>query len=102
MSLPFGGGAGHRQQFRGEAESLAVVKRDTEGAAVLREPDFHRPRRGGIRRVQGTGLTFSFPVRPRASGRDQPGPIRLWPGAPTLSPLRVNSTELRSSIAFDK
>src|SRR6267154_2607813 len=94
MSLHFGGGTGHPQQLRGEAESFSIVKCDMERAAVLREPDFHRPRRSGIRRAQGTVLTFSFPVRPMPSGRDQPGPIRLWPGSPTLAPLVVNATEL--------
>src|SRR5260370_25620762 len=96
MSLHFGGGTGRPQQLGGEAESFSIVKCDMERAAVLREPDFHRPRRSGIRRAQGTVLTFSFPVRPMPSGRDQPGPIRLWPGSPTLAPLVVNATELGS------
>src|SRR5258708_25340311 len=33
MTLHFGGGTGHPQQFPGKAESLAVVKCDMEGAA---------------------------------------------------------------------
>src|SRR5216683_6209035 len=35
VTLHFGGRAGHPQQLRGKAESLAIVKCDMEGAAVL-------------------------------------------------------------------
>src|SRR5258708_32573789 len=75
MALHFGGGTGYPQQLRGEAESLAVVKCDMEGAAVLGEPGFYPPRRGGIRAAQRTGpFTVSIPLPPTPSGRGQPGP----------------------------
>src|SRR5258705_13959146 len=48
VTLHFGGRAGHPQQLRGKAESLAVVKCDMQRSAVLSEPNFHRPRRAGI------------------------------------------------------
>ena len=92
MSLHFGGGTGHPQQLRGEAESLSIVKRDMEGAAVLREPDFHRPRQGGIRYAQGTVLFVSICARPIRAGLYPFGPTRLWPGFPTLAPPVVNAT----------
>src|SRR5258705_4226359 len=79
MSLHFGGGAGHPQQLRGETESFSIVKCDMERAAILREPDFHRPRRGGIRRAQATVPPFSFPVRPLPSGRISPAPSGCGP-----------------------
>src|SRR5450631_4589839 len=79
MTLHFGRGAGHAQQFGGEAELAAIVKADLQRAAVLGEPDFNRPRRGGIRRAQRT---------------DQLGPIRLSPGSPTRAPEVVKATEL--------
>src|SRR5258708_7760811 len=87
MPLHFGGGTGHPKQFRGEAESLAVVKCDMEGAAVLREPDFHRPTPGrhSARSSDGPHIFVSRPayaIRP-----DQPGPIRVWPGSPAPAPL---------------
>src|SRR5258705_10521592 len=74
MPLEFGGRAGHTKKFGGKAEGLAVVKCDMQASAVLGEPDFDRPRRGGIRRAQGTVLfTFSIRVLPAI------GPGSAWP-----------------------
>jgi hypothetical protein len=61
MTLNFGGGAGDAEQLGGEAECLAVVKCDMQRAAVLREPDFNRPRRGDTGSAQVTVL-FTFPI----------------------------------------
>src|SRR5258707_4288152 len=80
MSLHFGGGTGHPQQLRGEAESLSIVKRDMEGAAVLRQPEFHRPRQRGIRDAQGTVLFVSICARPIPSSPYPFGPSRLSSG----------------------
>src|SRR5260370_15162023 len=60
MSLHFGGGTGHPQQLRGEAEGFSIVKCDMDGAAVLREPDFFRPRPGGLRRPPRRGPPSPF------------------------------------------
>src|SRR6267378_4759772 len=81
MTLHFGGGAGDAEQFRGETESLAVVKCDVQRPAVFCEPDFNRPRRRVIRHA-------------RHASQYQPGPTKLLPGSPTLAPLVVNATEL--------
>jgi hypothetical protein len=113
MTLHFGGGAGYAEQFRGETKSLAIVKCDAQRAAILRKPDFNRPRRSDVQRAQVTVLfTFSIgaflyscdgyfgPVRPNLPGdesrfgRYQLGPTRLLPGSPTLAPPVVNATEL--------
>src|SRR5258706_1317112 len=52
------------------------------------------PGRHSARSSDGPHIFVSRPayaIRP-----DQPGPIRLWPGSPTLAPLVVNATELGS------
>jgi hypothetical protein len=63
MALHFGGGAGDTKQFGRKAECLAVVKCDMQRAAILREPDFDRPRRSDIGSAQMTVL-FTFPIAP--------------------------------------
>jgi hypothetical protein len=91
VTLHFGGRAGYPQQFRGKAESLAIVKCDMQDASVLGEPDLHRPRRGGIRYVQGK-VPVSICTRPIVAGLYPFGPTRLWPGFPTLALPVVNAT----------
>src|SRR6267378_2677316 len=78
MTLHFGGGAGHTEEFRREREGIAILKCDMQRAAVLHEPDLNRPRRGNVRHA-------------RHSSRDQPGPTKLLPGSPTLAPPVVNA-----------
>src|SRR6266446_2835239 len=100
VTLHFGGRAGYAQQFRGKAESLSIVKCDMEGAAVLGEPDFKRPRRAGVRYAQGTVPLSRFGARPIPGGLYPFGPTRLWPGSPTRAPPVVNATELGSWMAL--
>jgi hypothetical protein len=68
MTLHFGGWAGDAEQFRRETERLAIVKRDLQGAAVLRKPDFNRPRRVDTGHIQGTDLFIPFFARPMPKG----------------------------------
>jgi hypothetical protein len=79
MPLHFGGRAGDPEQFGAEIEGAAVVKDNAQRAAILRQAKFDRPRQRDVR---------------HAHRRRQPGPIRLWPGSPTLAPLVEKATEL--------
>ena len=81
MSLHFRGRAGYPEQFGREIEAAAVVEGNTQRAAVLRQADFDRPRQRDVGHVHR---------------RRQVGPIRLWPGSPTLAPLVEKATELGS------
>src|SRR6187431_186893 len=81
MPLHFGGRAGHPEQFGRKIEGAAVVKGNAQRAAILRQANFDRPRQRDVR---------------HAHRRRQLGPIKLWPGSPTLAPVVVNATELGS------
>lgn len=96
MTLQFGGGAGDAEQLRRKTERPAIVERDMQCAAVLRKPNFNRPRRGNTGFAQGRDLFISFVARPMPTAFYPFGPIRLFPGSPTRAPLVVNATALGS------
>ena len=60
MTLDFGGGAGHAEQFRGKAKRLAIIECDVQRAAIFGDPDFYRPRRAGLGYAQGTVLCLNW------------------------------------------
>src|SRR5256714_2476533 len=74
MPLHFGRGGGHEKEFRGKAESLAIVKCDMQRSAILGEPDFDRPRGAGTRCAQETVLCALICARP-----DSCKPGSAWP-----------------------
>src|SRR5438045_9006575 len=60
MTLDFGGGAGHAEQFRGKAKRLAIIECDVQRAAIFGDADFYRPRRAGLGYAQGTVLWLNW------------------------------------------
>jgi hypothetical protein len=63
MPLHFGRGAGHAEQFRGKAKRFAIVERDTQRAAIFGDPDFYRPSRSSLRRIQAT-ILYTLSIAP--------------------------------------
>src|SRR6478752_3491558 len=64
VTLYFGGRAGHAEQLRGQTKGLAIVERDAQRAAILREPDFDRPWCMATGCIQGTDPSIYFSPAP--------------------------------------
>src|SRR3954463_437034 len=65
VTLDFGGRAGDPKQFRGKAESLAIVECHLQRSAIPDEADFERPCHTEFRRAQASSCSvYLRPVGP--------------------------------------